>query len=98
MLLTNVGCILIAQGSAIHVDVRYHFVQVSKAFHASRWILRNRQVSISIQLRMLQTVVGSVASYGSPHRTIQKQHLQTISVECRKLVRRIVVPMGHYPS
>ena len=47
------------------------------------------------RLRFFQLVVSSAANFGNPHRTIRRSDLQTMKVECRKLIRQIVSAPGH---
>ena len=46
------GCMFTAAGTQLqHIDLEYHLQQASKSFHANRWILLDRSVSISKRLK-----------------------------------------------
>lgn len=87
------GCMLTAKGSVNHdVDVRYHLQQACRAYHANKWVLQDRKVSISFRLRYFQAVIISVACFGSSHRSIRRRDLRNLNVEFRKLIRSVVGP------
>ena len=87
------GCMLTAAGSqSQHIDLEYHLQQASKSFYANRWILLDRNVSVSKRLKYFNAVVSSVACFGSGHRAIYNSQLATLDVHFRKLCRSIVGP------
>ena len=65
------GCMLSAYGSEQKsLDLQYHLQQAAKAYHASKWILKDRKVPISQRLRYFHSVVSSVACFAGGHRTM----------------------------
>ena len=72
------GCMLTAAGTQLqHIDLQYHLQQASKSFHANRWILLDRSVSISKRLKYFTAVVSSLACFGGGHRAIYNSQLAT---------------------
>ena len=58
------GCMLTAAKTQLqHIDLEYHLHQASIFFHANRWILLDRSVSISKRLKYFDAVVSSVACF-----------------------------------
>ena len=87
------GCMLTAYGSEQKsLDLQYHLQQAAKAYHANKWILEDRKVPISQRLRYFDSVVSSVACFAGGHRTMYREHLQTLDIHCRKFCRSIVGP------
>ena len=90
------GCMLTAYGSEQKIlDPQFHLQQAAKAYHANKWILEDRTVPISKRLRYFDAVVSSVACFASGHRTIYKEHIQTLAFHFRKFCRSIVGPPPH---
>ena len=87
------GGMLTACGSKLQdVDLQYHPQQASKIFHMNRWILQDRNVSITKRLRHFESVVSSVACFAGGHRTIYNRQLERLDTHFRKLCRSIVGP------
>ena len=85
------GCMLTAARTQLqHIDLEYHLQQASNSFYANRWILLDRNVSISKRLKYFNAAVSSVACSG--HRAIYNSPLATLDVQLRKLCRSIVGP------
>ena len=79
------GCMLSAYGSEQKsLDLQYHPQQAAKAYHASKWILKDRKVPISQRLRYFHSVVSSVACFAGGHRTMYQEHQQTLDIHFRK--------------
>ena len=76
----------------VKVDLEYHLQQAAKIFYANRWILLDRNVSLSKRLKYFDAVVSSVACLGSGHKAIYNSQLATLEVHFRKLCRSIVGP------
>ena len=77
-------------GSKLHdVDLQYHLQQASKIFHMNRWILQDRNVSLTKRLRYFESVASLVACFAGGHRNRQLERLDT---HFRKLCRSIVGP------
>ena len=74
------------------MDLQYHLQQASKIFHMNRWILQDRNVSITKRLRYFESVVSSVACFAGGHRTIYNRQLERLDTHFRKLCRSIVGP------
>ena len=90
------GCMLAAYGSEQKfLDLQFHLQQAAKAYHANKWILEDRTVPISQRLRYFDAVVSSVACFAGGHRTIYKEHIQTLDLHFRKFCRSIVGPPPH---
>ena len=90
------GCMLAAYGSEqTFWDLQFHLQQAAKAYHANKWILEDRTVPISQRLRYFDAVVSSVACFAGGHRTIYKEHIQTLDLHFRKFCRSIVGPPPH---
>jgi len=66
-----------------------------QAFHANRWLLCDRKVSLQSRLRLFASLVTPVACFAFWHRTIYSDSLTKMDVEFRKLVRQIVGPPGN---
>ena len=87
------GSMLASCGSKLQdVDLQYHLQQASKIFHMNRWILHDRNVSITKRLRYFESVVSSVACLAGGHRTIYNRQLERLDTHFRKLCRSIVGP------
>ena len=87
------GCMINTAGSKnIHLDVRHHLQAASRAFHANRWILCDKGVSILHRLRYFEKVISPVACFGASHRAIHKDDLAKLDVEYRRLLRMVVGP------
>ena len=87
------GGMLTSCGSKLQdVDLQYHLQQASKIFHMNRWILQDRNVSITKRLRHFESVVSSVACFAGGHRTIYNRQLERLDTHFRKLCRSIVGP------
>jgi len=87
------GSMLTSYGSKLqNVDLQYHLQQASKIFHMNRWILQNRNVSITKRLRYFESVVSSVACFAGGHRTIYNRQLERLDTHFRKLCKSIVGP------
>ena len=90
------GCMLTAFGSEQkNLDLQFHLQQAAKAYQANKWILEDRTVPISQRLRYFDVVVSSVACFASRHRTIYKEHIQTLALHLGKFCRSIVGPPPH---
>ena len=87
------GCMISAAGSRnTHLDLQHHLQAASRAFHANKWILCNKGVSILHRLRYFDEVVSPVACFGASHRAIHKDDLAKLDVEYRRLMRMVVGP------
>ena len=65
-----------------------------RAFHASKSLWCEKNISIQQRLRYFDTVMTPVACYASGHRAIYKEHLDMFDVALRKLLRSVVGPPG----
>ena len=62
------GCMISATGSRnTHLDLQHHLQAASRAFHANKWILCDKGVSILHRLRYFDKVVSPVACFGASH-------------------------------
>ena len=61
-------------------------------FHANKWILCDKGVSILHRLRYFEKVISPVACFGASHRAIHKDDLAKLDVEYRRLLRMVVGP------
>ena len=87
------GCMISAAGSRnTHLDLQHHLPAASKAFHANKWILCDKGVSVLHRLRYFEKVKSPVACLGASHRAIHKDDLAKLDVEYRRLMRMIVGP------
>ena len=87
------GCMISAAGSRnTHLDLQHHLQAASRAFHANKWILCDKGVSILHRLRYFDKVVSPVACFGASHRAIHKDDLAKLDVEYRRLMRMVVGP------
>ena len=87
------GCMISAAGSRnTHLDLQHHLQAASRAFHANKWILCDKGVSILHRLRYFDKVVSPVACFGASHRAIHKHDLAKLDVEYRRLMRMVVGP------
>ena len=84
------GCLL-HPGGYHHAD-DFHLQAASRAFHANRWILTDRHVSLATRLRYFDTVITPVACFAAGHRAIFKNDLNNVDVVFRKLLRSVVGP------
>ena len=75
-------------------DVDYHIQCANKAFHANRWLLCDRAVSLAQRLTYFQAAVTAVACFAAGRRTTYKAELHKIDVHFRKLLRQVVGPPG----
>ena len=85
------GCLL-HLGGYHHANVDFHLQAASRAFHANRWILTDRHVSLATRLRYFDTVITPVACFAAGHRAIFKNDLNNVDVVFRKLLRSVVGP------
>ena len=85
------GCLL-HPGGYHHADVDFHLQAASRAFHANRWILTDRHVSLATRLRYFDTVITPVVCFAAGHRAIFKHDLNKVDVVFRKLLRSVVGP------
>ena len=87
------GCMLSTAGvDGFEVDAEYHLQAASRAFYASRWILRDKRTSIIDRLRFFCSVVTSVACFGAGHRAFRRTDCVRYGVEFRRLARQVVGP------
>ena len=87
------GCRINAAGSRkMHLDVQHHFQAASRAFHANRWILCGKGVSVLHRLRYFEEVISPIACFGASHHAIHKNDLAKLDVEYRRLLRMAVGP------
>ena len=87
------GCMISAAGSRnTHLDLQHHLQAASRAFHANKWILCGKGVSILHRLRYFEKVISPVACFGASHRAIHKDDLAKLDVEYRRLMRMVVGP------
>ena len=87
------GNMLTSCGSKLQdVDLQYHLQQASQIFHMNRWILQNKNVSITKRFRHFESVVSSVARFAGGHRTIYNRQLERLDTHFWKLCRSIVGP------
>ena len=88
-----IGCMISAAGSRNrHLDLQHHLQAASRAFHANKWILCDKGVSVLHRLRYFETVISPVAYFGASHPAIHKNDLAKLDVEYRRLMRMIVGP------
>ena len=97
------GCMISAAGSRnTHLDLQHHVQAASKVFHANKWILCDKGVSVLHRLRYFERVISPVACFGASHRAIHKDDLAKLDVEYRRLLRMVVGPLqtliGHRPG
>ena len=79
------GSMLTSCGSKLQdVDLQYHLLQASKIFDMNRWILQDRNVSITKRLRYSESVLSSVACFAGGHRTIYNRQLERLDTHFRK--------------
>ena len=84
------GCMISATGSRnTHLDLQHHLQAASRAFHANKWTLCDKGVSILHRLRYFEKIISPVACFGASHRAIHKDDLD---VEYRRLLRMVVGP------
>lgn len=57
--------------------------------------LEIRKVPISQRLSFFDVVVSSAASFAGRHRTMYKEHIQTLDVNLHKFCRSIAGPPPH---
>ena len=89
------GCMISAAGSKnTHLDVQHHLQAASRAFHANKWILCDKGVSVLHRLRYFEKVISPVACFGASHRAIHKDDLAKLDVEYRRLLRMVVGPLA----
>ena len=75
------GCMISAAGSRnTHLDLQHHLQAASRVFHANKWILCDKGVSILHRLRYFDKVVSPVACFGASHRAIHKDDLAKLDV------------------
>ena len=87
------GCMISAAGSKnMHSDLQHHLQAASRAFHANKWILCDKGVSVLHRLRYFEKVISPVACFGASHRAIHKDDLAKLNVEYRRLLRMVVGP------
>ena len=65
----RLGCLL-HPGAYHHADVGFRFKAASRAFHANRWNLTDRHVSLATRLRYFDTVITPEACFAAGHRAI----------------------------
>ena len=85
------GCLL-HPGGYHHADADFHLQAASRAFHANRWILTDRHVSLATRVRYFDTVITPVACFAAGHRAIFKNDFDNVDVVFRKLLRSVVGP------
>ena len=78
-----------------HLDPQHHLQAASRAFHANKWILCDKGVSVLHRRRYFEKVIFPVACPGAAHRAIHKDDLAKLDVEYRRLMRMIVGPLAH---
>ena len=84
-----------ASGAHEHgADIDHHIQSASKAFYANRWLLCDKNVSITDRLEYFRAVVSAVACFGAGARTVYKGDLKRLDVQFRKLGRQVVGPPG----
>ena len=89
------GCMLATPRPGSNgLDVEYHLQQAHKAFHANKWILTDKNVSIADRVRYFQTVVTPVACFAAGHRVLYREDLNKLDISFRKLLRQVVGPPG----
>ena len=86
------GCMISATGS--RNTHQHHLQAASRAFHADKWILCEKSVSVLHKLRYFEKVISPVACFGASHRAIHKDALAKLDVESRRLMRMVVGPPG----
>ena len=86
------GCMISATGSG---NTHQHHLQAARAFHADKWILCEKSVSVLHKLRYFEKVISPVACFGASHRAIHKDALAKLDVESRRLMRMVVSPPAH---
>ena len=74
------------------MDLQHHLQAASGAFHANKWILCDKNVSVLHRLRYFEKVVSPVACFGASQRAIHKNDLAKLDVEYRRLMRMVVGP------
>ena len=88
-------CMISAAGSRnTQLDLQHHFQAASRAFHANKWILCDKGVSVLHRLRYFETVISPVACFGASHRAIHKDGLAKLDVEYRRLFFCACMPVG----
>ena len=66
----SLGCMISAAGSRnTHLDLQHHLQAASRAFHANKWILCDKNVSILHRLQYFDKVVSPVACF-SPNSVV----------------------------
>lgn len=82
----------VVRSAASHgLDFEHH---LRGASNACKFLVRNKNVSISKRLAYLAPMVPQVACFAGGHRKIYKQDLRKLDIKFRKLVRTIVGPPG----
>lgn len=74
------------------LDFEHH---LRAAPNACKFIVRDKNVSISKRLAYLAAMVPPAACFAGGHRKIYKQDLRKLDIKFRKLVRTILGPPGH---
>ena len=76
------------------LDLQFHLRQAAKT-DANKWILEGRTVPIAQRFRCFDAVVSSIACFASGHRTMYREHIQTLDIHFRKFCRSIMGPPPH---
>ena len=72
----------------MHLDLQHHLQAASGAFHANKWTLCEKGVSVLHKLRLSPPV----ACFGASHRAIHKDDLAKLDAEYRPLMHTVVGP------
>ena len=85
------GCLVSDEGSGnTTADVDFHLQSASRAFHANRHILCDRNVSVVDRLKFFDRAISPIACFAAGHRTIYSADLHRLDVHFRKHLRQIV--------
>lgn len=87
------GCIL--EFSCHGHALEHHLLAATRAFHANKWILTDRRVSLSHRLQYFDKVVTPVACFASGRRAVYQGDLRKLDVLYRKLLRQVCGPPGN---
>ena len=71
-----------------HDDIDHGLQNASKAIHANKSILCDKNVSVALRLEFF----ASVVSFATSHRQMYVGDLRKLDVRCRNLLRRVVWP------
>jgi len=87
------GCILNFQSR--EEALSHHLLAANKAFHANKWLLKDKHVSLVQRLDYFNKVITPVACFAAGRRVVYQSDLQKLDVAYRKLIRQVCGPPGN---